>query len=489
MRKSGVLLSISSLPGKYGIGCFSKEAYEFVDYLKKAKQSYWQILPMGPTSYGDSPYQSFSAFAGNPYFIDPDGLKEDGLLTEEECKKYVVKDTKEVDYELIFNTRYELLKKAFERFDLSDEDFKKFVKKEEFWLKDFALFMTLKSEMGGVEYQKWPDDIREHKNKAVKEAYEKGENGIKFTYFMQYYFFKQWASLKAYANSKGIEIVGDIPIYVASDSADVWANPKLFDLDEDYNPKAVAGCPPDCFSIEGQLWGNPLYDWEYHKKTGYKWWIQRMKASYRLYDVVRIDHFRGFESYYTIPYGAVNAVEGEWLKGPGYDLFKAINSELGDVKVIAEDLGFMTKAVKKLVKKCGYPGMKVLEFAFDSGAGNTYLPHNYKKNFVVYTGTHDNETVVGWVQNMDEDTKKYMMSYMNIDNLDEIHWDYIRLAESSVAKIAIIPMQDILGLDNSARMNTPSTIGINWKWRLQSDELKAEDARKLKKICKTYGRK
>lgn len=501
MRKSGILLAISSLPGNYGIGSFGKEAYDFVDFLDAAGQRYWQILPLGPTGYGDSPYQSFSTFAGNPYYIDLEMLIREGLLTKEECDRADLCDIVKVpgsrkkervntavNYEKIYFGKMPLLRKAFSRFDRNGAGFKKFIQNEKSWLYDYALFMAFKAEEDGASFIGWEKSIRCREKKALNAGAKRLHEEVEFTYFCQYYFFLQWEKLKKYANDKGIEIIGDIPIYVAADSADAWANPELFQLDDEYLPVRVAGCPPDYFAKTGQLWGNPLYDWEYHKKTGYEWWINRMKHCFRLYDVVRIDHFRGFDSYYSIPYGNETAEIGDWVKGPGIELFKAIDKALGKQAVIAEDLGFLTDSVRKMIAKTGYPGMKILEFAFDGEPDNDYIPFNITSNSVIYTGTHDNETAVGWYKGLPAGYKKIVKDYLNIRSAKNIHWDLIRAAFSSVSDTAIIPMQDFLGLDNSARMNTPSTLGGNWMWRVKKEDLTEELAEEIRRITKIYGR-
>lgn len=430
-RACGVLLPIFSLASEYGIGAFSKEAYDFVDFLEKAGQRYWQILPLGPTSYGDSPYQSFSTFAGNPYFIDITELISLGLLTREEADKYDFGESDEyIDYEKMYKSRFRLLMSAFENLDKATnaktirkefEDFKK--SSDNDWLQDYSLFMALKNANGGRSWNTWEEGIRLRKKEAIKEALVKYADEVEFYSFLQFLFLKQWSALKAYANGKGIEIIGDIPIYVAFDSADTWANPELFQLDKENTPIDVAGCPPDAFSATGQLWGNPLYKWDYHKKTGYKWWMKRIGHCYKLYDVVRIDHFRGFDEYYAIPYGNPTAEIGEWRKGPGYELFETMKRELGDKKVIAEDLGYLTPSVIKLVKKTGFPGMKILQFAFDSREESDYLPHNYTKNCIVYTGTHDNETTRGWFDNLPRADKKFCKEYLGIHYAKDAVWE------------------------------------------------------------------
>lgn len=493
VRKSGVLMPVASLPGKYGIGTFGKESYRFVDMLSMAGQSYWQILPLGPTSYGDSPYQSFSTFAGNPYFIDPEMLVEEGLLTQKEADSYDFgKKSDEIDYGKIYNMRFRMLKKAFGRSNLAkDENYAKFVRQNGFWLEDYALYMAVKNSFGGVSFIEWDEDIRKRDKKTLDIYRNKYAEEVEFYKFLQYKFIVQWRALKEYANDKGIKIIGDIPIYVAFDSADTWANPELFQFDEKGYPIAVAGCPPDGFSATGQLWGNPLYDWDYHKQTGYKWWIARIRHCYELYDVVRVDHFRAFDAYYSIPYGNKTAEFGRWKKGPGFALFKAIRAELGDVDMIAEDLGFLTDSVIKLVQRSGYPGMKVLQFAFDSREDSDYLPHNYVSNTVCYTGTHDNDTTVGWYRSMKQKDRKMALDYLNRTDFasdKDIAFSFIKLAMGSVSKICIIPMQDWLGLDGTARINTPSTVGGNWVWRMKKGAFTKKLAREIRDITQLYAR-
>ena len=443
MRKGGVLLPVSSIPSKYGIGTFSKQAYEFVDFLERAGQSFWQILPLGPTGYGDSPYQSFSTFAGNPYYIDLEELIKKGWLTKEECDACDFgSDDGYVDYEKIYLSRFWILKIAYERSNIKeDKEFGKFKEDNAAWLEDYALYMAVKNSFHGISWIEWEEDIRLRKPEAMKAYKEKFADEIEFYQFQQFVFAVQWLALKAYANKKKISIIGDIPIYVAFDSADTWANPELFQLDESCTPTGVAGCPPDSFSATGQLWGNPLYKWEYHKETGYEWWMQRISYCYRLYDVVRIDHFRGFDEYYFIPYGDTTAEFGHWEKGPGYDIFKVMKEKIGKKPVIAEDLGFLTPSVISLVKKTGYPGMKILQFAFDSREESDYLPHNYSNNSVVYTGTHDNDTTMGWYGSLNRQDKAFAKRYLNIKAKKEIYWEFIRAALSSVADTAIIPQR------------------------------------------------
>ena len=487
-RASGILLPISSLPSPYGIGTFSKEAYKFVDFLVEAGQTYWQILPLGPTSYGDSPYQSFSTFAGNPYFIDLDELVREKVLTKAECKAAdCTHHPNYVEYGELYEKRFDLLKKAYQRSHISeDPDFQKFVEANREWLKDYALFMTVKKCFKGASWLEWADDIRLRWGYSVDYYYHEYAEEIQFYEYLQYKFSQQWKKLKTYANEKGIQIIGDIPIYVAMDSADAWAHPDLFQMNEDRKPKGVAGCPPDAFSDDGQLWGNPLYRWEYHRHQNYDWWVSRMKHCYELYDVVRIDHFRGFDEYYSIPYGDKTAVNGHWEKGPGMELFHTLERRLGHKEVIAEDLGMMTDTVRQLVKESGYPNMKVLGFAFDPTGESEYLPHNYDKNCVCYTGTHDNETLMQMYDGMDKKTLAFATDYLNNahSTREEIKWDFIRLAMLSVADTCIVPIQDYLGLGEEARMNFPSTTGNNWKWRVGKEELTKQLAKKILHLTK-----
>lgn len=493
MRKSGILMPIASLPGKYGIGTLGKEAYSFIDKLNEAGQSYWQILPIGPTGYGDSPYQSVSTFAGNPYFIDLDMLVNDGLLTSKECDAcdFGV-DDKKIDYLKLYNKRFELLKKAYDRFIRENkDDFASFCIKNDYWLADYALYMAIKDSFGGKSFIEWDDDIRFRKSEAVKAYSEKYKYEIGYYKFIQYEFSVQWLKLKGYANDKDVQIIGDIPFYVAFDSADTWANPELFQFDNDGYPTAVAGCPPDGFSADGQLWGNPLYDWAYHKKTGYEWWILRTGYCHELYDIIRVDHFRAFDEYYSIPYGNKDARNGKWKKGPGISLFKEMKAKLGKVEIIAEDLGFVTESVINLVKKTGFSGMKVIQFAFDSREDSNYLPHNYSSNCVVYTGTHDNDTVVGWFKSMKKNDRQMALDYINSKGLntdEEISMAFIKLAMSSVAELCIIPMQDYLSLDQSARINIPSTLGNNWIWRMDHKAFNDKIVRKMRAVTELYAR-
>lgn len=495
MRTCGVLLPVFSLPSKYGIGCFSKEAFKFIDFLKKAGQEYWQILPLGPTGYGDSPYQSFSTFAGNPYFIDVDEFVKEGYISAADCKKYSAVNTgyeNYINYAKLYSVRYELIRKAYKNSNIrSNMDFMKFIKENAFWLDDYALFMSVKNHFDSKAWIEWDEDIRVRKPEAIKEYTEKFADEMDFYRFQQFYFNKQWKAVKDYANTNGVKIVGDIPIYVAFDSSDAWANPELFDLNKDNIPNAVAGCPPDPFAVTGQLWGNPLYKWSYHKETGYEWWLKRISYCFDLYDVVRIDHFRGFDEFYAIPYGDPTAEFGVWRKGPGFDLFKTINEKLGERAIIAEDLGFLTDSVRDLVKKTGYPGMKILQFAFGDTSKNEYLPHNLTNNSVIYTGTHDNETVRGWYNRIlkeEKKTAKYLQEYTGVTDEDKMAEAVIKLAFSSVCDTCIIPMQDYLNLGNEGRINTPSVLGNNWQWRLTKNDCTSQLAKRMKNLADKYNR-
>ena len=491
-RSAGILLPISSLPSPYGIGCFSQEAYDFVDWLKEAGQTYWQILPLGVTSYGDSPYQSFSAFAGNPYFISLDALVEEGVLTAAECKKANFgRKADDIDYSRLYTERGRLLRLAYSRSDIGhNEAFTAFCEKNKWWLDDFALFMAVKGRFEGKPWIEWAEDIRLRWQPAMDYYRRELYFEVEYHKYLQFKFDEQWRKLKAYANSKGIQIIGDIPIYVALDSADAWANPGLFQLDKDNIPTAVAGVPPDGFSPTGQLWGNPLYRWETHRATGYQWWITRLWYCFELYDVVRIDHFRGFDEYFSIPYGSETAVDGHWEKGPGIELFRAVEQALGKREIIAEDLGFLTPSVHQLLKNTGYPGMKVLEFAFDSrdGGGRTYQPHNYPTNCVAYVGTHDNDTALGWISTANPEDVALAREYLHLDSIEGENWGMMRAIWSSTADYAIVQMQDLLGLSSEGRINTPSTLGGNWQWRALPGFDSPALAKRLLRQMKLYER-
>ena len=469
MRRSGILMPVFSLASPYGIGDFGSAAYQFVDFLKKAGQSLWQILPLNPTNYGDSPYQSFSTFAGNPYFISPEILIKEGLLEEWEVKSFDFgSDPTHVDYGKLYENRLKMLEKAYRRFT-PDEEYEAFVQEEGWWLEEFCLFMSLKNAHQDRAWSDWDEDLKLHEAGAVAKAREELADRIGFYRFLQYEFSRQWNKLKTYANEQGIQIVGDIPIYVAYDSADVWAGSEMIELDEESNPINVAGCPPDAFSADGQLWGNPLYRWDLMAKEQdpYHWWKKRIAYSLKLYDIVRIDHFRGFEAFYSIPFGDENAKGGKWVKGPGMDLFNEIRKALGeDLPIIAEDLGYLTPEVHQLLKDTGFPGMKVLQFAFDPNGDNDYLPHNLVKNSVVYTGTHDNDTIMGWMKSASTGEVEYAKAYLHINQDEGFNWTMMRAAMASVCDTCILMMQDFLGLGNEARINMPSTLGGNWQWRI-----------------------
>ncbi len=471
MRKSGILLPVFSLWSKYGIGTFGKEAFEFVDFLKKAGQSYWQILPLNPTNYGDSPYQSFSSAAGNPYFIDLDVLCDEGLLNKNDYVNVDFgKDASKVDYGKLYQNRLPVLRIAFENFIKGeDKGFTAFCRKNKDWLNEYALFMAIKDSFNGKSWREWDEPLKKHTASAIKNFQKDQKSNIEFYKFIQYEFYKQWHKLKDYANSKGIQIIGDMPIYVADDSADVWSDTKQFDLDEQLLPKVVAGCPPDAFTEDGQLWGMPVYDWKYMKNSEipFLWWRKRIKQALGVYDYIRIDHFRGFESFYCIKYGEKTAKKGTWRKGPGMSLFKVLKQDFGgDLPIIAEDLGFLTPQVRKLLKDSGFPGMKVLQFAFDTREESDYLPHNYDRNCIVYTGTHDNDTIMGWTKSAAKSDVEYAEKYMHVDKKEGFNWCMIRTAMMSVADTSILMMQDFMGLGSEARINTPSTVGGNWTWRV-----------------------
>lgn len=489
-RGAGLLLPISSLPSPYGIGTLGKEAYKFVDYLVEAGQKYWQVLPVGPTSYGDSPYQSFSAFAGNPYFIDLDYLVEEGLITKAQIKKFPWGDNAEyIDYATVYGSRFQILRMAFNNSTYAEtKEYAQFEKDNEYWLDDYSLYMAVKFKFDNQEWSKWDYDIKARQPEAIDRYKEELKDDIAFWKFCQFKFFEQWNKLRVYANESGIEIIGDIPIYVAMDSADVWAHKDLFELDEDFEQINVAGVPPDAFSEDGQLWGNPLYNWTRMEECDFEWWKQRMASNSKIYDYIRIDHFIGVVNYYSIEAGCLNAKEGVWRQGPGKKLTDAIDSAIGDAKIIAEDLGIVSPAVRELLAETGYPGMNIIEFAFDGGPTNSHLPHNYKPNSLVYGGTHDNETVVGYFSSRSAADLKYAYKYLGVTKKSEIPAAVLRAAYASVAAIAIFQVQDILELGNEARMNTPSTVGDNWKWRMLKGSLTKKKAKELKELAEFYAR-
>lgn len=493
MRKAGILLPVSAIKSKFGIGCFSSDAYEFVDWLSGAGQEYWQILPLGATGFGDSPYQSFSSFAGNPYYISLEDLVKEGLLKDDEIEEKHGTE-RFIDYKWLYETRIKTLKKAFERFDTKDEDFFNFTTENLKWLENYALFMALKSYYNGLPWHEWDFEIRMYQEKDVEKLLPLLQGEIDFWKFVQYKFYTQWQKLKSYANEKGIKIIGDIPIYVAYDSVDVWSNPALFELEPDKTPINIAGCPPDGFSRTGQLWGNPLYKWDVHKESGFLWWIDRLKHCFNMYDALRIDHFRGFDEYYSIPYGSKDATNGKWRKAPGKELFKVVKERLGKKEIIAEDLGFITEDVKELLDFCQFPGMKVFQFGFDerdTGNKNNHLPHNYEVSSVAYTGTHDNSTIVSWffeiTKKEREMVRAYLCDYHTPDS--EINFPIIGSLMRSNSSLVIIPLQDYLGYDSRSRINTPSTVGANWIWRSTKIDFSKELQEKIKKITQITGRK
>ena len=488
MRESGILMHITSLPGPYGVGTMGKRAFEFVDFLEAAGQRCWQILPLNPTGFGDSPYQSCSTFAGNHYLIDLDLLVEEGLLKKEELDtvQWSREDTK-VDFGLLYRNRLAVLKKAFARHG-ETEAFVRF-RAEHDWLADFSLFMALKDSFGGKPWYEWPEELRFRREDALAQAQQKLNEQIRFYCFIQYLFFKQWQALHSYARSKNIRIIGDVPIYVPLDSVEVWKEPEMFQLDETLQPKVVAGCPPDAFTADGQLWGNPIYDWDAMKRDGFRWWIGRLKTARNLYDVVRLDHFRGLESYWAIPYGDDTARNGKWVKGPDMDFIRAIKEALPELSMIAEDLGYLTQAVIDLRDGSGYPGMKVLQFAFDAREPSEYLPHTYTRNSVCYTGTHDNMTMRQWFDTVDEEAAAYAAEYMNLQSKEEYVQGSVRTVMSCVSDLAIIQMQDVLDIGAGGRMNFPGTLSdSNWTWRVKDGIISHNVAKQLRNLTKLYGR-
>ena len=489
-RSSGILMSMSALPSKYGIGSMGKCAYEFVDFLKTAGQKYWQLLPLGPTSYGDSPYSSFSTFAGNPYFIDLDMLIADGLLRRADLKGINWgEDEQSTDYGRIYDNRFKILRRAFERGGerLAAETAE--FRRKNAWVENYALYMAVKASFGMVSWMEWPDEaIRTHRPEAVREYGEKLRGDVDFYVFLQYLFYEQWQKLHAYAHDNGVQFIGDIPIYVALDSADVWSDPQFFQLDGNNVPTEVAGVPPDAFTEDGQLWGNPLYDWDAMAADGYGWWIRRIDGARKLYDIIRIDHFRGFESYWAVPYGDTTAKNGHWKPGPGMNLVGVLTSWFSDLRLIAEDLGYITPGVKKLLSDSGLPGMKVMEFAFDAHGESDYLPHRCERNSVCYLGTHDNDTVLGWLETTGKDDRQFAERYMHITFDEGWCWGMIRTGMSTASDLFVMQMQDVLELPASARMNTPGTASGNWRWRMLPGAANRRLAKKLRTYTETFRR-
>jgi 4-alpha-glucanotransferase len=491
-RSSGILLPIFSLPSKYGVGTLGQAAYDFIDFLADADQAWWQILPVGPTSYGDSPYQCYSTFAGNPYFVDLDLLVEDGLLKKSELKGVDFgDDPSQVDYAKLFENRFPLLRKAFARGRVTmAEEFADFRRENQRWLDDYALFMAAKDHFGGKPWTEWPDDdLRMHRPDAVRRYMETLAEDVEFYSFVQLLFFRQWDAMHAYALDRGVGIIGDLPIYVAMDSADTWSSPESFQLDDQNVPTAVSGVPPDYFSEDGQLWGTPLYRWDAMRADGYGWWIRRVEGAAKLYDALRIDHFRGFEAYWSVPYGDKTAKNGKWVKGPGMDLVGRLTGWFHDVQFIAEDLGFITPELQALLTESGLPGMKVLEFAFDSREPSNYLPHTYGPNCICYTGTHDNTTLAAWRDEADPDDVAFADEYLGLNDEEGRNIGMIRGGMSSVAVLFVAQLQDWLNTGAESRINTPGKLGGNWLWRLQKDELPDDLAEKIARMTRNYGRR
>ena len=489
MRHSGILMHITSLPAPYGVGTMGKSALEFIDFLEKAGQTLWQILPLSPTGYGDSPYQSCSTYAGNHYLIDLDALVQDGLLTSEELSGiFWGGNAEKVDFGLLYQHRLPVLRKAYSRFT-DAEALEAFCRENGDWLPDFTLYMALKDEYQGLPWFSWPDQLKKRNPDALWQTRQNLRDSIRFYSFVQYLFFKQWNALRDYAHKKNVRIIGDVPIYVPMDSVDVWANPELFQLDGDLKPEAVAGVPPDGFTADGQLWGNPLYRWEAHKKEHYGWWLRRLGAAGKLYDIVRLDHFRGFEAYWSVPATDSTARNGHWVEGPNMDFINAVKIGLPQLELIAEDLGYLTPSLLKMRDDSGWPGMKVLEFAFDSKEPSDYLPHTYPENSVCYTGTHDNMTMRQWFETADAEAVEYAKSYMALSEQEGYVWGTIRTACASVSRICVVQLQDYLNLSGAARMNCPGTSdGTNWTWRVQDGLCTDELAEKIYKLTALYGR-
>ena len=491
-RASGTLLPIFSLPSPYGIGTLGREAREFVDFLADSGQRYWQVLPVGPTSYGDSPYQSPSTFAGNPYFIDLDLLCEDGLLKKEEIESLSWgEDPERVDYGQLYQNRFLLLRKAFERgFERDRKEAEAYFEQNRFWLEDYSLFMAVKLHFNMRSWLEWDEDIRLRRPEAVERYKKECANDINYVCYIQYLFFKQWSALVDYAHSKNVSIIGDMPIYVALDSVDVWANPECFDLDEKGFPREVAGVPPDNFTADGQLWGNPLYNYKAMQKDGYRWWLNRIKGADRLYDVVRIDHFRGFESYWAVPAGDKTATNGRWIKGPAMDLVGRFKENFPKIKFIAEDLGYHTEEVDKLLSDSGFPGMKVLQFGFDTRDDNNvnHLPHNYTENSVCYAGTHDNNTLVGWIGTANRADVKRCVEYLGLSNENNLAQKMLEEGMASTSNLFVAQMQDWILKGGEARMNTPGSPEGNWQWRMKKEHLSPALSTELLKLTKEHNR-
>ena len=489
MRESGILMHITSLPGRYGVGTMGKQAFSFVNFLHEAGQRCWQILPLTPTGYGDSPYQSYSAYAGNHYLIDLEQLVQAGLLEQEEIDSIDWGDRDDrVDFGRLYQNRLRVLYLAYERFSEND-DFLQFTAENAHWLPDFTLYMALKDRFDGKPWYEWEDGFKFRHPKTMEDAAAELRTQMRFYCFVQYLFFKQWSALRRYAHENGVSIIGDVPIYVPYDSVEVWSAPHWFQLNEDLTPSAVAGCPPDAFTEDGQLWGNPLYRWDEMKADGYSWWLSRLAAAGRLYDVVRLDHFRGFESYWSVPFGDLTARNGHWVKGPGLDFINVVKTKLPQLKLIAEDLGFLTKEVFDMRDDSGLPGMKVLQFAFDSREPSEYLPYRYPTNSVCYTGTHDNMTTRQWLETASADARAYAVEYMALNEQEGLVWGVIRTAMSSVSERCIVPMQDYLNLGAEARMNFPGTqTGENWTWRACAGFTGNGLSEKIYHLTKLYGR-
>lgn len=487
-RAAGILLHITSLPSPYGVGTLGREACRFLDFLERCGVKVWQILPWGPTGYGDSPYQSFSTFAGNPYLIDLEELVEEGLLEKEALAAIDWgEDPGRVDYEKLFAHRFAVLEEAFSQgFDPSEEGYRSFCQEQAHWLPDYALFMSIKEQYSQRPWWEWPRPLRLRDAAGLADFAQEHRGRIAFWQFVQYLFYRQWREMRAYAAARGVKILGDLPIYVARDSADVWARPELFLLDGEGFPTEVAGVPPDGFSADGQLWGNPLYRWDVLEAEGFAWWIRRVQGAYAFCDTLRMDHFRGFEAYYSIPAGNATAAGGEWRPGPGLKLFQALQDALGELPIVAEDLGFLTPAVHRLLQETGFPGMKVLQFAFEPWGDSIYLPHKYTSDCVVYTGTHDNDTSTSFLQGGGPQAA-FCREYLGAGE-EAGSWALIRAAWQSAGDLAIAPMQDFLALGREARMNTPSTIGGNWQWRLLPGQLTDDLALRIRRLGKLYGR-